>query len=146
LLPDCDAVIDAIDQVRAKAALIANCRERGMPIVTTGGAGGRSDPSRIEVTDLSRTVQDALASKVRALLRKVYGFPRDPGKKFGVECVFSPEPIAKPDDAAEDCAIDGSGQQGLQGINCAGYGSVVTVTASFGMAAAARVLARLAAL
>jgi tRNA A37 threonylcarbamoyladenosine dehydratase len=143
LLPDCDAVIDAIDQVRAKAALIANCRERRIPIVTTGGAGGRTDPSRIEVADLSRTVQDPLASKVRALLRKAYGFPRDPGKKFGVECVFSAEPIARPAAVAANCTIDGSG---LQGLNCAGYGSVVTVTGSFGMVAAARVLARLAAL
>jgi tRNA A37 threonylcarbamoyladenosine dehydratase len=132
-----------IDQVRAKAALIAHCRERGIAIVTTGGAGGRTDPSRIEVTDLSRTVQDPLASRVRAQLRKVYGFPRDPGKKFGVECVFSAEPIARPAGDTADCEI---AEPGLQGLNCAGYGSVVTVTASFGMIAAARVLTRLAAI
>jgi tRNA A37 threonylcarbamoyladenosine dehydratase len=42
-------VIDAIDQVRAKAALIAHCRRAGIRIVTTGGAGGRTDPTRIEV-------------------------------------------------------------------------------------------------
>ena len=93
LIPPCDAVIDAIDQVRAKAALIAWCRRAGIRIVTTGGAGGRTDPTRIEVMDLSRTTQDALASKVRARLRKDYGFTRDPKKKFGVDCVFSPEPI-----------------------------------------------------
>jgi tRNA A37 threonylcarbamoyladenosine dehydratase len=140
LLPECDAVIDAIDQVRAKAALIARCRERGIAIVTTGGAGGRTDPSHIAVTDLSRTVQDPLASRVRALLRKGYGFPRDSGKKFGVDCVFSPEPIVRPAPTGALCEGDARGPQGL---NCAGYGSVVTVTASFGMAAAARVLARL---
>jgi tRNA A37 threonylcarbamoyladenosine dehydratase len=140
LLPSCDAVIDAIDQVRAKAALIANCRERGIAIVTTGGAGGRTDPSRIEVNDLSRTVQDPLAAKVRALLRKVYGFPRDTGKKFGVDCVFSAEPVMRPATVGGTCEIDGRRPQGL---NCAGYGSVVAVTATFGMVAAARVLARL---
>jgi tRNA A37 threonylcarbamoyladenosine dehydratase len=74
---------------------------------------------------------------VRALLRKVYGFPRDTGKKFGVDCVFSQEPIVRPVPNEATCTVDARGPQGL---NCAGYGSVVTVTASFGMAAAARVL------
>ncbi len=142
LLPPCDALVDAIDQVRAKAALIAVCRERGIFMVTTGGAGGRVDPTRIEICDLARTVQDPLASKVRALLRKVYGFPRDTNKKFGVDCVFSPEQVVQPAPGGENCAVD---ERGPQGLNCAGYGSVVTVTASFGMAAAARILARLSA-
>jgi tRNA A37 threonylcarbamoyladenosine dehydratase len=141
LLPPCDAAIDAIDQVRAKAALIAECRRRGIAVVTTGGAGGRVDPARIEVADLARTVQDPLASKVRALLRKAHGFPRDPTKKFAVDCVFSAEPIARPPRQGAACA---AAEPALQGLNCAGYGSVVTVTASFGMLAAARVLARLA--
>jgi tRNA A37 threonylcarbamoyladenosine dehydratase len=136
LIPVCDAVIDAIDNVRAKAALIAHCRQNGIRIVTTGGAGGRSDPTRIEVADLARTTQDALASKVRARLRKEYGYSRDPKKKFGVDCVFSSEPIQRPH--AEPCATDASD---LYGLSCAGYGSCVTVTASFGFAAAAQVLA-----
>lgn len=131
LVPAADAIIDAIDNVRAKAALIAHCRRLKQRIVTTGGAGGRIDPTRIEVTDLSRTVQDALASKVRARLRKLHGFPRDLDQKFGVDCVFSPEQIVRPNrtDAA------------LYGLSCAGYGSSVAVTAGFGFAAAARVLA-----
>jgi len=143
LIPPCDAVIDAIDQVRAKAALIAWCRRAGICVVTTGGAGGRTDPTRIEVMDLSRTTQDALASKVRARLRKEYGFTRDPKKKFGVDCVFSPEQIRRP--AAGSCAADGDTAEDAidpaAGLNCAGYGSSVAVTASFGFAAAARVLA-----
>ncbi len=139
LLPACDAVIDAIDAVRAKAALIALCRREKRLLVTTGGAGGRIDPTQVQVADLSRTIQDALASNVRARLRKDYGFPRDPKKKFGVECVFSPEQITRP--VAEACATDGGG---LQGLNCAGYGSSVAVTATFGFSAAARVLAVLA--
>ncbi len=136
LLPGCDAVIDAIDQVRAKAALIAHCRAGKIPLVTTGGAGGRSDPTLIRTDDLSRTTQDPLASKVRARLRKEYGFPREPKKRFGVECVYSLEPIARP----VACDVD---EHGLHGLNCAGYGSSVCVTAAFGLAAAARVLARL---
>jgi tRNA A37 threonylcarbamoyladenosine dehydratase len=151
LIPPCDAVIDAIDQVRAKAALIAHCRRAGIRIVTTGGAGGRTDPTRIEVVDLSRTTQDALASKVRAMLRKDHGFPREPKKKFGVECVFSPEQLGRsppakrnPGDAervgADACVAD-IPVDPAAGLNCAGYGSSVVVTASFGFTAASRVLA-----
>ncbi|MDP1610169.1 MAG: tRNA threonylcarbamoyladenosine dehydratase [Sulfuritalea sp.] len=138
LIPSCDAVIDAIDQVRAKAALIAHCRRAGIHIVTTGGAGGRVDPTQVEVTDLSRTTQDALASKVRARLRKEFGFTRDPKKKFGVDCVFSAEQIRRP--AAAACDV-GDEFDAAAGLACAGYGSSVAVTASFGLAAAARVLA-----
>jgi tRNA A37 threonylcarbamoyladenosine dehydratase len=142
LIPPCDAVIDAIDHVRAKAALIAHCRRAGIRVVTTGGAGGRTDPTRVEVIDLSRTTQDALASKVRAQLRKDYGFSRDPKKKFGVECVYSPEQSRRPA-GANSCAVDGQDDaiELAAGLNCAGYGSSVMVTASFGFAAAARVLA-----
>ncbi|MDP2792592.1 MAG: tRNA threonylcarbamoyladenosine dehydratase [Sulfurisoma sp.] len=140
LIPMCDAVIDAIDQVRPKAAMIAHCRRAKIPVVTTGGAGGRSDPTRVKIDDLSRTTQDALASKLRARLRKEYGFPRDPKKKFGVTCVYSDEPIRRPV-AGAACDID---EAGLHGLSCAGYGSSVCVTAAFGFAAAARVLGILA--
>jgi tRNA A37 threonylcarbamoyladenosine dehydratase len=135
LLPACDVVVDCIDQMKAKAALIVHCRRNKIPLVTTGGAGGRIDPTRIRIDDLSRTTQDALASKLRAHLRKDYGFPREPKKKFGVPCVFSDEPIRRPEAAA--CDID---EVGLHGLNCAGYGSSVAVTAGFGFAAAAHCL------
>ncbi len=138
LIPACDAVIDAIDQVRPKAAMIAHCRRAKLPVVTTGGAGGRTDPARLKVDDLSRTTQDALASKLRAKLRKDYGFPREPKKKFGVACVYSDEPIRRPENA-EACDIDDH-VAGLHGLNCAGYGSSVCITATFGFAAAARVV------
>lgn len=132
LLPRCDLVLDCIDQVKAKAALIAHCRRIGLPLVTTGGAGGRSDPTRIRIDDLSRTTQDALASKLRARLRRDYGFPREAKRKFGVPCVFSDEPIRRPQLLA--CDVD---EAGLHGLSCAGYGSSVAVTAAFGLAAAA---------
>lgn len=136
LIPACDGVIDAIDQVKAKAALIAHCKRAGIALVTTGGAGGRSDPAQLRIDDLSRTIQDPLASKVRARLRKEYGFPREPKKKFGVDCVYSVETIRRPQAAA--CDVD---EAGLHGLSCAGYGSSVCVTAPFGFAAAARLLA-----
>lgn len=132
LVPDCDALIDAIDQVRAKAALIAHCRDRGIPVVTTGGAGGKTEPAMIRVDDLSRTTQDPLAAKLRATLRREYGFSRESGRRFGVDCVYSAEPIRRLAACSEAMAP--------QGLNCAGYGSSVCITAAFGLCAAARVL------
>jgi tRNA A37 threonylcarbamoyladenosine dehydratase len=134
LLPSCDLVLDCIDQVKAKAALIAHCSRQKIPIVTTGGAGGRTDPTRIRIDDLSRTTQDALASKLRAKLRKDYGFTRDAKKKFGVPCVFSDEQNHRP--ASADFCVDASA-----GLACAGYGSSMAVTAGFGLAATAHGLA-----
>ena len=135
-----DYVIDAIDNVRTKTAMIAWCTAHGTPIITSGGAGGQIDPTRIEITDLSRTIQDPLLSKVRSLLRKEHGFSRDPKKKFDVPAVFSSEPLRYPDSGA---ACDE--QPTLTGLNCAGYGSSVCVTAPFGLFAASEVCRHLAA-
>lgn len=126
------AVIDAIDQVRAKAAMIAFCRRQGIPIIVAGAAGGQIDPSRVTMSDLSQTVQDPLLAKVRSTLRRDYGFSRDNKKKFGVKAVYSTEPLRYPEhDTA--CATE----RGPAGLNCAGFGSSVCVTAVFGLTAAA---------
>ncbi|MBL8413831.1 MAG: tRNA cyclic N6-threonylcarbamoyladenosine(37) synthase TcdA [Propionivibrio sp.] len=134
-----DYVIDAIDQVRTKAAMIAWCKARELPLITAGSAGGQIDPTRIEITDLARTVQDPLLSKVRSLLRKEYGFTREPKKKFGVPAVFSGEALRYPenDTACDEAPV-------LTGLNCAGFGSSVCVTATFGLFAASAVLKYLA--
>ena len=133
-----DYVLDAIDQTRVKVALIAYCTTENINLVTTGSAGGQTDPTRIKVADLAQTIQDPLAARVRSLLRKEYGFPRGVKQKFGVECVFSDEPLKYPE---QSCEAEDSGA--LQGLNCAGFGSSVCVTASFGFVAASRVLAGL---
>ena len=135
-----DYVVDAIDQVRTKAAMIAWCSAHGVPLITAGGAGGQTDPTRIEITDLARTVQDPLLSKVRSLLRKEYGFTRDPKKKFGIPAVFSSEPVHYPALGASCTTEVPKGT----GLNCAGYGSSVCVTAPFGLIAASEVLRHLA--
>ncbi len=134
-----DYVVDAIDQTRVKAAMIAWCKANGVNLVTTGSAGGQLDPARIQVVDLAQTIQDPLAARVRSLLRKEYGFPRGTKQKFGVECVFSDEPLRYPDKACEADA-----PQATAGLNCAGFGSSVCVTASFGFVTASRVLISLA--
>lgn len=135
-----DYIIDAIDSARTKAALVAWCRRRKQKLIVSGGAGGRIDPTRVEIADLAQTYQDSLLSRVRTLLRREYGFPKEAKKKFGVECVFSAEPLRQP---TQTCAPDEN--SAMTGLNCAGYGSAMAVTATFGMAAAGRVLARLAA-
>lgn len=130
-----DAVIDAIDQVRVKAAMIAYCRSIGLPIVTAGAAGGQLDPTRICRDDLARTTQDPLLSKVRSLLRKEYGFPKAP-KKFGVTAIYSTEPLRYP---VQACSSEANAA-GPAGLNCAGFGSTVCVTAPMGFAAVAAAL------
>ncbi|NMM26467.1 MAG: tRNA cyclic N6-threonylcarbamoyladenosine(37) synthase TcdA [Glaciimonas sp.] len=138
-----DYVIDAIDSVRDKAALIAYCRAHAIALITIGSAGGQIDPTRIEVRDLSRTEQEPLLSKVRKLLRGQHGFPRGEKNKFGIDAVFSTEPLRFPE-ADDACALETDGSAGITGINCAGFGSAMVVTAAFGLVAAAQVLRKLA--
>lgn len=145
LIPaDADFVIDAIDQMKPKAALIAHCRAAGIPVVACGAAGGRTDPLRLRQEDLARTAGDALLASVRARLRRAHGFPAPPAKtrdaaraeRFGVTAIFSDEQPARPD----ACDLRGGAA-----LNCAGYGSAVTVTAPMGMAAAGFVMRMIAA-
>jgi tRNA A37 threonylcarbamoyladenosine dehydratase len=125
------AVIDACDQVRAKQALAAWARTAGVPLVCVGAAGGKREAQRVEVADLAETTHDPLLASLRQRLRKEAGAPRQ--GRIGVRCVFSREAVAGPEDS---CATDGS-------LNCHGYGSSVTVTATFGMVAAGEALTQL---
>ena len=134
-----DGVIDAIDSVKFKAAIIYNCKRNKIPIVTTGGAGGLMDPTLVEVKDLSRTWNDALAASVRLRLRQQHNFTRNPKRSFGVPCVFSTQQQRYPDKEGKP----GFCKPGVAGLSldCSfGYGSSVMVTGSFGFAAAAKVI------
>jgi tRNA A37 threonylcarbamoyladenosine dehydratase len=136
---DYDCVIDAIDSIKYKAAIIYCCKRNKIPVVMTGGAGGLTDPARIEVTDLTRTWNDPLAATVRSRLRHKYGYTRNTKRSFGVPCVFSSEQQRYPDKDGKP----GYCKPGVAGLSldCSfGYGSVVSVTASFGFAAAARAI------
>ncbi|QJE00451.1 tRNA cyclic N6-threonylcarbamoyladenosine(37) synthase TcdA [Massilia forsythiae] len=135
-----DYVVDAIDNVKAKAALIAYCSERRIPLIVIGGAGGQLDPTKIEVRDLARTEQEPLLKKVRKVLRAHYGFARGEKNKYHIDAVFSMEPLRYPE-AQDACAIDPGT---ITGLNCAGFGSSMVVTATFGMVAAGHLLLRLA--
>lgn len=134
-----DGVLDAIDQTAMKALLIARCCERKLPIVTTGGAGGRRDPTALRADDLARSTHDGLLAATRKLLREEHGFPRDPKKKFGVTCVFSPEPQVFPASDGTVCEQPEPGSR-LK-LDCrSGYGTATFVTGAFGFAAAAQVV------
>ena len=139
-----DYVVDAIDSVPAKVALIAYCKRNKIKIISVGGAGGQKDPQKITVADLSRTIQDPLAARVRSELRRKHHFSKNPKRKFGVECVYSTEQLVYPKANGEVCQqkqfVDGSVKLDCSG----GLGAAVTVTASFGMLAAARVINKLA--
>lgn len=143
-----DAVIDAIDAVRAKCVLLARCRDRGVPVIACGGAGGRRDATCIKTADLARTRDDALLMAVRKRLRDEHGFPKAPAgekvKKFGIEAVYSEEPPLYP--AGDGSVCHERPEELPSGLRCdAGYGTATHVTAVFGMTAAGRILEMLAA-
>ena len=107
-------------------------------MLTIGSAGGQTDPTLIAVRDLAKTEQEPLLKRVRKHLRTDYGFPRGVKNKFNVDAVFSMEPLTTPE-TGDACEIDAAAA-GVTGLNCAGFGSSVVVTASFGMVAAAHAL------
>ncbi len=144
-----DAVIDAIDSTRHKALLLAECRRRGIFVVTCGGAGGRRDATRIRVEDLAYSGKDPLLHQLRRALRQDHGFPKVPQRTepepMGIEAIFSEEPqlFAQCDGTV---SLERPASDRGQRLGCStGYGSVTHITASFGLIAAGRVLEYLAA-
>ncbi|MDO4640930.1 MAG: tRNA threonylcarbamoyladenosine dehydratase [Neisseria sp.] len=123
-----DFVIDAIDQIRVKAAMAAHFVRREQPFILSGGAGGQKNPALIQTADLSRVTHDPLLANLRYTLRKRYGFSRDTSRKMNVPCVFSTENITPP---VSESACDTN--TAPQGLSCAGYGASMLVTASFGL-------------
>ncbi len=126
-----DAVIDACDQVKAKVSLAQWALSEGVGFITVGAAGGKRLAHKVDIDDLSRITHDPLLAQLRYRLRKHHGAARGE-KRIGIQGVFSRESVAPPD---ASCAIEGDGS-----LNCHGYGSVVCVTAAFGMCAASEVL------
>lgn len=140
--PDMNCVVDAIDSVKDKAALLAHCKRQKIPVISVGGAGGQIDPTQIAVADLSKTHNDPLAAKVRSFLRRHYGFSKS-GKKFGIECVYSKEQLRYPQPDGSVSPEKPDSEQAMA-LNCdIGLGASTAVTASFGMVAASRALLKI---
>lgn len=133
-------VIDAIDSMHPKAHLIAECYKRGIPVVTCGGAGGRSRAEHVRMADLARTTNDNLLVRLRKLLRREYGLPLyDKCPEIGIPCVYSTEQPVFPHCDGSVSTEREEGQRG--GIGCAsGFGSAVHITGTFGFMAAGAAL------
>ena len=143
LSKDFDYVIDAIDSVRIKTAIIAHCKRNKLPIITIGGAGGQIDPTKIEIADLSQTYQDPLLAKVRNNLRREYNFSRNLKRKFSIDAVFSTEQLLYPDASGGVCFAKQS-QDGAMRLDCSGgFGATTHVTASFAFFAVGRAIKKL---
>jgi len=141
---DMDYVVDCIDSVKNKAALIAHCKRNKIRIVTTGAAGGQMDPSQIQIGDLNKTFNDPLARKVRSLLRREYNFSRNPSRNYSIPCVFSTEQLSYPQADGSVCQTKAFSGDSTR-LDCSsGFGAATMVTGTFGFVAAGRVVERIA--
>lgn len=142
--PGFDYVIDAIDSIRPKAALLAYCRRNKIPLVTTGGAGGQIDPTQIRVADLAKTLQDPLAAKLRERLKSEHGVLKNSKGRLGIECVFSTEALRYPQaDGSAVCGMKNTAEGSMRMDCAAGFGAATVVTASFGFVAVSHALKKL---
>jgi tRNA A37 threonylcarbamoyladenosine dehydratase len=138
-----DLVLDCCDAFRVKVEMIAFCRRRKIPLIVSGSAGGRIDPTRITVRDLSKTEHDAMLALIRKKLREEFNFPRGPKRYFGVQAVYSLENVRYPQADGSVCGIrPEAGDAGK--LDCGGgLGAAMHVTAGFAMAMVGRALDRL---
>ncbi len=152
-----DYVFDAIDSVRNKIIIIHACRERKIPLIISGGAGGGEDPTQIRIDDLARSRNDKLLQKLRKELRMKHGFPRDTRRKFGIPCVYSTELARLPFvSEMESCGPEDKNLDKKPGFSASqneptentslkldcesGFGTAAHVTATYALAATSRIL------
>lgn len=137
-----DLVLDACDSFRAKVELIAWCRRRKLPLVVSGSAGGRTDPTLVRVRDLSRTEHDALLALIRKKLRAEFDFPRNRDRYFGVPAVYSLENVKYPQPDGSVCGLRPQlGPDAALKLDCgAGLGAATHVTGTFAFAMAGKAL------
>ncbi len=138
-----DFVIDGIDSVMSKAALIAFCKRNKIRLITVGAAGGQTDPTKITIKDLSRASGDPLLAKIRNELRRHYNYPRNVKRTFSIEAVFSEQQLIYPQ---QDGTVSQARprDQELANMNCSGgFGAASFVTAGFAFAAVSRVLQKI---
>lgn len=140
---DQNLVVDVCDAFRSKVEMIHWCRRNKRALIVCGSAGGRSDPTRVQVRDLSRTEHDALLSLIRKKLRAEHGFPRNRDRYFGIPAVYSLENVRYPQADGSVCGQRPPGEGGLK-LDCGGgLGAAMHVTAAFAMAAAAKAIEKL---
>jgi tRNA threonylcarbamoyladenosine dehydratase len=139
-----DFVIDACDAFRVKVEMVAWCRRRKIPLIVSGSAGGRTDPTLIAVRDLSKTEHDAMLALIRKKLRDEFNFPRGPKRYFGVQAVYSLENVRYPQPDGSVCGTRPASDDGGFKLDCGGgLGAATHVTAAFAFAAVSRAIKRL---
>lgn len=122
LIKDTDLILDCIDSVDSKVALLAYAKEHNIKVVSSMGAALRTDPSKIKVSDIKKTTVCPLAKAVRTKLRRL-------GITEGIRVVYSDEEVnfdyipAREDEEAEE----------LNGRKRNVLGSMATITAIFGL-------------
>ena len=140
-----DLVLDCCDAFRVKVEMIAWCRRRKIPLIVSGSAGGRTDPTLISVRDLSKTEHDAMLALIRKKLREDFNFPRGPKRYFGVQAVYSLQNVRYPQADGSVCGVrpSATGEAGLK-LDCGGgLGAATHVTAAFAFAAVSRAIEKL---
>ncbi len=144
-----DLVVDAVDSTSIKAVIIAACRDLGLPVVVSGSAGGRRDPTQVKIADLGHAGADPLLQQLRRRLREAHGFPKSPDGRqvlWGVPCVFSTEkPVFPWADGTCSLEKEEHAETGLRLDCAAGLGAATFVTGTFGFALAAEVVRMLTA-
>ena len=137
-----DLVVDACDSFRTKVELIAWCRRRKLPVLVSGSAGGRTDPTLVRVRDLSRTEHDAMLALIRKKLRAEFNFPRNADRYFGVPAVYSLENVRYPQADGSVCGTRPAvGGEAALKLDCgAGLGAATHITGTFGFVMAGRAL------
>ncbi|OUS26843.1 hypothetical protein A9Q99_16640 [Gammaproteobacteria bacterium 45_16_T64] len=136
-------VVDAIDGVSSKAAIVAHCKRNKIKVITIGGAGGQIDPTKVTTGDVNKTFNDPLMRKLRATLRRHYGFSRNAARVYGVSCVYSTEQLRYPQADGSICQqkifADGDTKLDCEG----GFGAAAMVTATFGFVAVSKVIEKM---
>jgi tRNA A37 threonylcarbamoyladenosine dehydratase len=139
-----DYIIDCVDSIKPKAALVAWCKSNKRSVITIGGAGGQTDPTKIQTADLAKTIGDPLAANLRNFLRRYYNFSRNTKRRFHIECVYSIEQLNYPqgDGTVSKTRLKGDTETKM---GCdTGFGASTAVTATFGFVAVSKVLEKLA--
>lgn len=144
LAPGFDCVVDAVDSTAVKALILAKARALGLPVIVSGSAGGRRDPTQVRVADLGQAGADPLLQQVRRRLREEHGFPKSPEGRamhWGIPCVFSTEKALYPQSDGT-CATEREAgtETGLRLDCAAGFGAATFVTGTFGFALAGEVV------
>lgn len=135
-----DLVLDACDSFRSKVEMIAWCRRRKLPLVVSGSAGGRIDPTLVRVRDLSRTEHDAMLALVRKKLRAEFNFPRNADRYFGIPAVYSLENVRYPQADGSVCGLRPQGGDAMK-LDCGGgLGAATHITGAFAFAMAGKAI------